>query len=248
MKSFLQTTQKIRAFDVDAFNRLKVSTIFDYFQDVASIHATNLKIGYHDLINKGLFWVLSWAKFQFSNFPKFMDEIRIETWAKKQHKFYSMRDFLMYNSSNEIICRATTAWLLLELKSLRPKIMPQLFKHIEFLDDKIAIDDLPEKFTNLPKTKKLFLKEIKYSDIDLNKHANNAKYIELIQNCYNQKFYNMHQMKSLTISFLSESKYGNSVEIYLNNKVDEKPVHFIEAKNVNTNKTVFHAFVEWKIL
>ena len=36
-------------FDVDANNRLKVSAIFDYFQDAAANHAENLKVGYTNL-------------------------------------------------------------------------------------------------------------------------------------------------------------------------------------------------------
>ena len=70
MKPIWETTLKIRAFDVDANNRLKVSTIFDYFQDAASNHAEELKVGYTDLISKGYFWVLSWVKLEIINYRK----------------------------------------------------------------------------------------------------------------------------------------------------------------------------------
>lgn len=246
MKPLWQTSVKIRAFDVDANNRLKVSAIFDYFQDAAANHAENLNVGYNDLIPKGLFWVLSWAKFEFNDYPKFMDEIKIQTWGKKQFKLYSLRDFLMFNSDDEILCKATTAWLLLDAKTLRPKMMPQLFPDVILLEEKSSLEDLPGKIPNISQTEKIFSKEIKYSDIDLNKHANNAKYVELIQDCYDQEFYNTHQMKSLTISFLSEAKYGETVEVSKNNQTDGEETHFIAAKNLNTEKAVFQAMVEWK--
>ncbi len=180
MKSLWETSLNIRAFDVDANNSLKVSAIFDYFQDTAANHAENLKVGYTDLIPKGLFWVLSWAKFEFIDYPKFMDEINIQTWGKKQYKLYSMRDFLMLDKGDNVLCKASTAWLLLDAKSLRPKIMPQLFPDVVFIEEKSSLDDLPEKFPEFPQTEKIYTKEIKYSDIDLNKHANNAKYLELL--------------------------------------------------------------------
>jgi acyl-ACP thioesterase len=243
MKPLWETTQKIRAFDVDANNRLKVITIFDYFQDAASNHAEELKVGYSDLIPKGFFWVLSWAKLEFIDYAKFMDEIKIQTWGKKQFKLYSMRDFLIMDVDENVLCKATTAWLLLDAKSLRPKIMPQLFPDVIFLEEKSALDDLPQKFPIIPQTEKVFTKEIKYSDIDLNRHANNAKYVELLYDCYDQEFHNSHQMKILTTSFLSESKYGDKVQVLKGIQADS---HFIEVKNLNTDKNVFQALVDWK--
>ncbi|MBT8380699.1 MAG: hypothetical protein KJN64_15935 [Ignavibacteria bacterium] len=242
MKPLWQTSLKIRAFDVDENNRLRVSTVFNYFQDAASNHAEGLKVGYSNLYQKGYFWVLYWAKFDFIDYPKVMDEIKIQTWGKMQYKLYSMRDFLLMDKNENILCKATTAWLFLDSKSLRPKIMPQLFPDVIFLEDKSAIDDLPTKIQHIPSTEKVFSKEIKYSDIDLNKHANNAKYVELLNDCFDQDFHIAHQIKTLTTSFLSEAKFGDMIQV---SKGIQNNIHFIEAKNLNTNKNVFQALVEW---
>ena len=242
MKSLWDATLKIRAFDVDANNRLKVSTIFDYFQDAASDHAEELKVGYSNLYKKGYFWVLYWAKLEFLSYPKVMDEIYIQTWGKKQHKLYSMRDFLMMDNKDNVLCKATTAWLFLDAKSLRPKSMPQLFPDVIFLEEKSAVDELPQKFFNVPKTEIIFAREIKYSDIDLNRHANNAKYVELLNDCYDETFHSSYQIKTLTTSFLSEAKFGDTLQISKGILSDS---HFIEAKNLNTEKIVFQASAEW---
>ena len=227
MKPIWETSIKVRAFDVDANNRLKVSTIFDYFQDSASLHADDLKVGYDELIPKGFFWVMSWAKCYFHNYPGFKDEVIVQTWGKKQHKLYSMRDFLMLNKDDEVLCNATTAWLFLDAKSLRPKIMPQLFPDVIFLEEKSAVDELPEKFKDIPQTESVYSKELKYSDIDLNKHTNNAKYVELLLDSYDEEFHNSHQMKSLTISFMSETKYADTIEIFKSNNAESVDSHFI---------------------
>jgi acyl-ACP thioesterase len=243
MKPLWETSLKIRAFDVDANNRLKVSTIFDYFQDAASNHAEELKVGYTDLIPKGYFWVLSWAKLEIINYPKFMDEIKIQTWGKKQFKLYSIRDFFMMDENDKLLCKATTAWLFLDVNSMRPKIMPQLFPDVKFLEDKSAIDELPKKIETTLTAEIIYLKDIKYSDIDLNKHANNAKYVELINDCYDHEFHKTNQMKNLTTSFISEAKFGDTLEISKGKKSD---IHFIEVKNINSDKLVFQAFAEWE--
>src|SRR3989337_3426229 len=123
MNPIWENTIKISTYDVDANNILKVSRIFDYFQDAASNDAERLSFGYKDFIPLGLLWVLSWVKIEFISYSKFMDEIKIQTWGKKQYKLYSLRDFLFLNSNDYVIIRGTSAWLLLDAKSLRPKIL-----------------------------------------------------------------------------------------------------------------------------
>ena len=243
MKSLWDATLKIRAFDVDANNRLKVSTIFDYFQDAASNHAEELKVGYTELIPKGFFWVLSWVRLEIISYPKFMEDVKIQTWGKKQYKLYSMRHFFMMDIHDNVLCKATTAWLFLDAKSLRPKIMPQLFPDVIFLEEKSAVDELPDKFQNIPHTEIIFSKKINYSDIDLNKHVNNAKYVEFLNDCYDDEYHNSHHLKALIASFLSEAKFGDTLQI---SKGIKDKTHFIIAKNSNTNKTVFQALAEWQ--
>lgn len=245
MEYIWESTYKVKAFDVDSNNRIKVSSIFDYLQDAASIHAEHLKFGYDDLLPKNLFWVLSWAKIEFNDYPKFMDEIRIQTWGKMQYKLYSMRDFLLYNDQDEIICSATTGWLLLDLKTLRPKILPKIFPEVKFWDEKAALTDLPDKFPSADNLETVYSQKINYSDIDINQHVNNAKYIEFLLNCYHEEFHKNHYIKSLTVSFMSETKFGAELEFSkgkINGSYDH---HYVEAINLGTQKIVLKALINW---
>jgi len=242
MEYLWNVTYKVKAFDVDPNNRIKVSSIFDYLQDAASIHAEHLKFGYANLLPKNLFWVLSWAKIEFGGFPKFMDEIKIQTWGRMQYKLHSMRDFLLFNDRDEIICKATTGWLLLDLKTLRPKILPQIFPEVKFWEDKAALIDLPGKFPIVSDLTKVYTQSINYSDIDLNQHVNNAKYVEFLLNCYEEGFHKNHCMKNLTISFMSETKFGAALEL---RKGIENSIHYIEAINLDTQKVVFKSLINW---
>lgn len=244
MNPIYDNTIKISAFDVDSNNRLRINRVFDYFQDAASNDAERLGFGYNDFVPKGLFWVLSWIKIEFLDYPKFMDEIKIQTWGKKQHKLYSMRDFLFFNSSNEVIIRGTSAWLLLDAKSLRPQILTQLYPGLKLLNSKDALTDLPEKISFTDKLELVYSKVIRYADIDLNNHTNNAKYIELMLDCFDQNFHKDHNVKSLIVSFNSETKFGDEIELY-KGVLSSSRSHFIEAKNKKTGAAVCHSIIEW---
>ncbi|MDH3267827.1 MAG: thioesterase [Ignavibacteria bacterium] len=245
MNPIWETTTKIRAFDVDANDRLKVNTILDYFQDAASNDAERLDFGYSNFVPRGLTWVLSWAKFEFIKYPKFIDEVKIQTWGKKQHKLYSIRDYLMFDSKDEIICRGTSAWLLLDSKSLRPKILPQLFPEIKMHDSIDALIDLPQKITHTLQQDSIYSTQVRYSDIDLNQHANNASYIKFMLDCFDKEFHKEHTIKSLVVSFSAESKFGDEIQLYKGTEKDNPLTHYIEAKNQTSSKMVFQAIVEW---
>ena len=246
MNPIWETTAKIRAFDVDANDRLKVNTILDYFQDAASNDAERLNFGYSNFVPRGLTWVLSWAKFEFIRYPKFIDEVKIQSWGKKQHKLYSIRDYLMFDSKAEIICRGTSAWLLLDAKSLRPKILPQLFPEIKMHESKEALSDLPHKIIPSSQSELVYATQIRYSDVDLNQHANNAKYIELMLDCFDKEFHKEHVIKSLVVSFNAESKYSDEIQLYKGKEKEIPLTHYIEAKNLSNSKIVFQALVEWR--
>jgi acyl-ACP thioesterase len=245
MNPIWETNIKIKAFDVDAYDRLKINTILDYFQDAASNDAERLNFGYSNFVPMGLTWVLSWAKFEFFQFPKFAENIKIQTWGKKQFKLFSIRDYLLFNSKDEVICKGTSAWLLIDSKSLRPKILPQLFPEIKMLDSKDALSDLPQKIIPTTQTKIIYSTQIRYSDIDLNQHANNAAYISLMLDCFDQEFHKAHTIKSLTVSYIAQSRCNDEIQLSKGIEKDIPLTHYVEAKNLSGNKTVFQAIVEW---
>lgn len=245
MNPIWENTFKITAFDVDANNRLKINRLFDYFQDAASNDAERLGFGYSEFVPKGLFWVLSWIKIEFHHYPQFMDEVKIQTWGKKQHKLHSMRDFIFLNNNDEVIIRGTSAWLLLDSKSMRPKVLTQLYPNLKMLDTKDALIDLPVKIHLAEKLESLFSKKIAYSDIDLNRHTNNAKYVEMMFDCFDQEFHREHTVRTLTLTFNTETKFGDEIELY-KGEIDSNSLHCcIEGKNKLSNNTVFRALIEW---
>ena len=243
MVSHWEESLKVRAYDVDSNNRLKLSSFFNYMQDVASAHADNLNVGWKALQTEGLFWVLSWMKIDFENYPKFEDVIKIKTWPKGKYKLYALRDFILSDGNLEIYGKASSAWLLLNLQTKRINDLNKFLINIPYSPNDHALNVLPEKI-NLENSKETFLyKQVDYTDIDINEHVNNAKYIEYIQNCYDLDFHKNYKIKSLTVSFNSETKFGDKLELYKNVIGDLE--HYIVAINQLNKRIAFQAIIKW---
>ncbi len=246
MDEFYETGRIIQAHEVDFTNRLRLDSLFIMLQDTAADHATLLNLGYKALIEHNFAWVLSWVKVEITESPKFADELRIKTWPKKKYKLYSLRDFFIYNKEGQIIIRASTAWLPVNMKSKRIIDTSALPVRINYMEDESAINELPRKVTEPGNREFILSKKMRYADIDLNQHVNNIRYIELIMDSFPKEQYQRSRLKIITVNFISESRYSDEIEVY-KYKDGTEDSDIIGGVNKENSKTVFQASVKWEL-
>jgi medium-chain acyl-[acyl-carrier-protein] hydrolase len=235
---------KIRTFDVDFKNSIKLSSIFNFLQEAASNNAEQLKFGYDDLIKDGLFWVLSRAKIHILKYLTLGDEIIIETWPKGTDKLFALRDFRIYNSGNEIVGKATTAWLLVDSKTMRPVRPDFLVENIPHHNIEPAIIETPGRIVETETKAEVAEKIIAYTDIDINQHVNNVRYVDFVLDSFRMDHFKEKKISTMQINFLNESKFEDKIKIFKGAIGSAGNVYYIEGVNQNSVK-VFQAHVEW---
>ena len=236
---------RVQAGDADGSGRLKASSVFNHIQNLAAIHAESLGAGIEQILKLGMFWVLSWARLEFARFPMFGDELSAKTWPKCRYKLFSIRDFLFLDKNGDVFCRATTAWLLVDLKTKRAKSAMCLPSGIPYQEGEHALCCYPERLDSPPDCTTLFTRLIRYSDLDVNRHVNNARYTEYLMDCYGEEHHRKQQIRSLTIAFVAEAKYGDEIALCMARGANEGSLHALEVRNAGTNKPVVQALVEW---
>jgi acyl-ACP thioesterase len=247
LNDFYESLKVIQAHEVDFTNRLRIDSLFILLQDTAAAHADLLNLGYKALIEHNFAWVLSWVKVEIDSLPRFGEEINIKTWPKKKYKLYSLRDFYVYSNKGQIIIRATTAWLPINMKTKRIIDTSSLPALINYQENESAIDELPGKIAEPVKREFVFSRQMRYTDLDLNQHVNNIRYIKMIMDSYSKEQYEKSRLKSIVVNFVSESKYNDEIEIYRSIEGSEESA-IIEGANISTSKIVFQANLKWEIL
>lgn len=240
-----EETFKIHTYDVDFKNQVKISSIFNYMQESATNHANHLKIGYANLSKEDLFWVLSRVKIEIINLPKLGDKIRVETWPKRIDKLFVLRDFKFYNSENKIIAKATTAWLIIDSKKMRPKRPKLYIEKLHHFKNEHSLYEVPDKISWTDKTQFLFEKRVSYSDIDINQHMNNVKYVELIMDSFPQDIFKEKEIKEMQINFISECKFEDIIHIFRGVFENNINSFYIEGINNHSDKKVFQSYIQW---
>jgi acyl-ACP thioesterase len=141
--------------------------------------------------------------------------------------------------------RVSTAWLLINVKTKRITDIKNLPQQIYYQPDQFAINEYPEKIVSEKEKEILFCKKIRYTDLDINKHVNNTRYIEMILDCYSAELHKNNHLKNLTVSFISESFYNDELEIRFAAEGFKEKYDVIEGINKKTSKQVFQSLVGW---
>ena len=159
---------------------LKPSGILDILQSVAGEHANNLGIGYDDIIEKNLAFVIARVKFDVLKPVKRYSKIKVVTWPCAVGRIEMKRDYEIYDlDTNELLVKASSIWILIDITNRRicrsssvdyPTNIYPKENYNEF--DKLKFDE--EICTNP------YEYVVRHADLDLNDHMNNTKYTDTI--------------------------------------------------------------------
>lgn len=215
----------IKSYDSDQKGKLTLHTLFHFLQECAWDNARLNNFGFEFLESKNAYWVLSRILVQIDEYPDWRDEIKIKTWPKGTNGFFALRDFEVYKNE-KVIGHVTTAWLILNKDSKRPQRLDQFnFVQEDFIHDHAIERDL-NKISIPNETKRVDERKVYYSDLDVNKHVNNATYVRWILDSYFSD--SEKEITEFEINFLSELYLNDHFTVH--KALDEKE-HFYVLKN-----------------
>lgn len=242
MEAIFEKKYTVQVSETDFRQELKLSSLFVYLQDMATEHANLLGVGRDVLQPKyGVIWVLTRARVDIVRYPRYKEEISIETWPEQPDKIEFNRNFLIYDRGKNVIGRAVTQWVVIDFKTRRLRRSSIVEEKFPETERERAIDCT---FDKIKPTGQLILnyeKTVGYSDIDINEHLNNAKYIDYIMDCFSLEDHKKHFVKSIDVNYMHESLPGEKIKIYTDSTNFGNNIVNIEGINDNTSFTSFRA-------
>ena len=241
--ALFEETDKIRYSEMDCDLVLKPGAMLQFLQDLASDNAEQLDFGYSYIVKHNLAWFLLKYRLEFDDYPEGIYDLTIKTEPRGYNKMFAYRDFYIMHGDKQI-GRATSTWTLVDLttKSMSNAAEVLANNKYMYLHDKREDDlnygkiRLPEKFD----LSKFF--EVRFDDLDVNKHVNNANYIVWAIEPLDFEFRRSHKLKTVDMMFKKEITYGNTVlsEVAINGN---NTVHAV--KNAQTGEELCIMNAEW---
>jgi len=230
--------------DVDFLQTLKISSLFGYFQEIASFHANNLGIGLDAISSKhNVTWVLVKIKVEIDQFPLWNDEIIIQTWPLKPKRFEFERNYIVKDSNGNVIIRAISSWVIMDLET-RELQKAELIEvdYPNFIENK-AIDGKLGKLKPFGEPKVVYKKTIGYSDIDMNGHLTNSKYIDYIMDCFPCEGHKKYKVRTIQVSYVNEALPGETITLSSDISSFDSNSIYIEGIN-NNGGQIFSSITE----
>lgn len=172
----LSLDYRLRWLDFDRYGRIQPTTILDMMQDAATVQAEQMGIGRQDMLAKGVFWVIVRTKFEIVRQPRHFQTVTVRTWPHSPSRFSFQRDFTLSDEKGEVLVKATSEWVLVDLESRKFAKMSYYYDGSDDFSEDRAFDEKPRKLPDFEGNRPVRVMTPTYSDIDLNGHVNNARY------------------------------------------------------------------------
>ena len=111
---------------------------------------------------------------------------------------------------------------------------------------KHAIEDVPEKIDPLKPGQPEASIQVRYSDLDINKHVNAGRYIAWVQDQFPIEHYLHNQIKTFQINYHNETRFGETVQLYFSPGKETNVHNLVEGKIESSGATAFRAKIEWE--
>lgn len=204
---------RISSAETDMYARLRPGALVNLLIQSAVQSADALGFGYEGLQRHRLFWVLSRLSLEVYRPLRWHEEGTVETWPKDLEKILYLRDFVVRDSRQEVVCRATSGWLAVDAGTKRPKRLDDIdMSMFVRMRDTHALETLPEKLSPVGDGASFDIRTT-YFDIDLNAHVTTTRYVDWMMDTFDVSYHEQNYPTSMSINFLRETKPGDGIRL-----------------------------------
>ncbi len=190
--------------------RLSYESVFRLFEDAATLDAEQIGYDYGKVGKQGLLWVYTRVYVHFYQMPEYLHKATFETRAGAKKAFIFPRFGRLYDENGKIAADLSSYWCLMDAKSRKAILHPPL-DNVDHSDGTECA--LPGKVE--PKdAREVASHKVGFSDLDLNRHFNNVRYVEMVLNLKPASFYEENALEEILISYESEIHEGETVTLY----------------------------------
>jgi medium-chain acyl-[acyl-carrier-protein] hydrolase len=209
-----QEQVRVHAYDVDFLKRATPEAICRWFLEAAWNHAEHLGVGFAELAAQGKLWVLSRIFIQIDRYPEWGQALQLRTWPKGTSGVFALRHFELHALDGCRLAAGSSSWLVLSATHHRPQRVDKLLLQIPTETTQPVATRDPVKLAPAELKGTQFSATVGYSDIDVNRHVNSAKYVNWCLDSYPAEFHERHSLRSFELNYLGETKWQDQISVF----------------------------------
>jgi len=241
-----QTTEfEVQIHETGPDLKARVKTLLNYMQSTADRHSLSLGTSVSIMSEQNLTWVYTRFYAVIERYPDLYEKINCRTWRSVIVNELVSREFILSGCNGEVLARATASLALIDRTTRKPVPIPEsVASMLEYKKDE-SISFIAETIEQKGDFDYLHNIKVRFDDIDINEHMNNASYAGLLFESIYDKFRERKVLKSIDIFFRGEVIYGDDLECGVAKLDDSELKFFHRLFNRTKGRVAARAVTEW---
>ena len=196
---------------VDCFGRCKVSSFLRFAQDAAEEHCQLLGTDWDTMAKKRYFWAVIRQRIQITGYPKAGDTVTVKTWPMPTTRVAYPRAAEGFDGEGNSLFKVISIWVIVDMDT-RAMVLPG--KSGVDVAGTVLGTELKSPgglsagtFTNSG------FRTVSYSDLDVNGHMNNTRYLDWACDLLPSAFHRDHPLKAATICYMTEALESQQLQL-----------------------------------
>lgn len=215
---------------IDPGYRIRNSAILGMFEDLAVLHGV---MAGEDIRTADSVWLLTGYLVKIVKRPTFNETVTVRTWSRRAFGISACREFEIVGEDGQPMVTAVSEWArVFRDGSGFSRVTPTLAEAYRSEPERTNFPELrrlprtpaPEEGREVLATASF---TVGHSLIDMNRHLNNVRYIELAEEVLSGKVPDDYTADSFFISYKKEVAYGKTVECRLYDGGEEYEIAFV---------------------
>ena len=239
------TTQfTVTTLHADCFGRCKPSSLLRFSQDAAEEHCMRLGTDWDSMAQKNYFWAVIRQKMEISQLPQTGEVVTVKTWPMPSTRVAYPRATEGFDADGTSLFKVISLWVIMDMDT-RAMVLPGK-SGVEVAGTCFGTElKAPGGLTALDGGS-AHLRTVTYSDLDVNGHMNNTRYLDWVCDMLPAQFHKEHPMKAVSICYMSEAREGQTLHLHFDGDTVFQVDGAVPETTVSVGHTrIFSAAVEF---
>jgi len=182
-----ERTFRVRHYECDAYGHVNNAVYLRYLQEAAFDASAAAGYNFARYAALGQHWLVRETEIEYLRPLVYGDSVRVKTWVADFHRVRSRRTYELYNAaSDELAAQASTDWVYVDAKTLKPVAIPPELIAAFFPEGAPPLAPRRHPFPEPPPPPLgvfQMRRRVRWPDLDPGQHVNNANYLSYVEDC-----------------------------------------------------------------
>lgn len=204
-------TRKVLADDVNMLREMRHSVFLRWLQEISIAHTEKLGAGRDKTLDRGALWIIARVRAEIVRMPVYDETVTLRSWPGRTMHVLFPRYYELTDANGSVLIRASAVWLLMDAETRKMAFpdkygvkLPAITTGTELALPTGPADEYTDRST---------YHRAAFSEVDINGHMNNSKYIDLAEDLTGFDYMTAHRTTSFEIEYKSEVKAGARIRL-----------------------------------